>query len=457
MLSIPYNNIIIKYDTMKLRKAIVPLFVAITAFVFVQCSSDDNGPQITTLEIPPPVQLNLNPTLVAEGEEIFRFDTFGDEAFWSGTLELNNAILGEANGGFGPGLSPNTALAVGLKVDAAALPQSIVDAISAGEVDLDDPATTVALLGLDAVVGVKGNFDSDGNLTTVGITCALCHSSVDDSFTSGIGARLDGWPNRDLNVGAIIGITNNVPIAELLGVDVSTLNTVLNSWGPGRFPAALLLDGEATTPEGELAPASLIPPAYGLQGIELATYTGWGDISYWNRFVAILEMGGQGNFADPRLNNASQFPIAVARGAFDVSVTEDLVDSKLAALREYQLSLLAPQPDANSFNEVAAIRGKAIFEGKAQCASCHPGPVFADNVLHTPEEIGIDDFEASRSPTGMYRTPPLRGLFVKANGGYFHDGRFETLSDVIDHYDNHFDLNLNPNERTDLEAYLNAL
>jgi len=443
---------------MKFRKAIASICLVFTGLLCIQCDFfEDDSPQVTTLEIPPPIQLNLNPALVAEGEDIFRFDTFGDEAFWSGTLRLNEAISGEFNGGFGPGLSPNTALAVGLKVDSEALPQSVVDGITGGTIDLDDPATTIALLSLDAVVGVKGNFDGEGNLTTVGITCALCHSSVDDSFAAGIGARLDGYPNRDLNVGAIIGITANAPIAELLGVDVATLNAVLANWGEGRFPAALLLDGIATTPDGALAPANLIPPAYGLQGIELTTYTGWGDISYWNRFVAILEMGGQGNFEDPRLNNPNQFPIAVARGAFDVTVGEDLVAPKLAALREYQLSLLAPEPDENSFNEAAAIRGKAIFEGKAQCAGCHPAPLFADNVLHTPEEIGIDDFEASRSPTGQYRTPPLRGLFVKANGGYFHDGRFANLGEVITHYNGHFELNLSPAEQDDLEAYLNAL
>jgi len=371
-------------------------------------------------------------------------------------LELDKAVLGEANGGFGPGLSPNLALNVGLKVDAEALPQNIVDAIAAGEIDLDDPATTIALLGLDAVVGVKGNFDETGNLASMGITCALCHSTVDNSFTTGIGKRLDGWPNRDLNVGAIIAFTKNQPLADLLGVDITTLNNVLNGWGKGRFPAGLLLDGKATQPDGTIA-ANLIPPAYGLQGIEHATYTGWGDITYWNRFVAVLEMGGQGNFSDPRLNNEMQFPIAVARGAFDVMVENDLVDSKLEGLREYQLSLLAPVPDENSFDEMSAIRGKILFDGKANCVSCHTGAAFADNILHTPEEIGIDDFEANRSPTGKYRTPPLRGLFVKENGGFFHDGRFATLNDVVMHYDAHFELDLTTQEQNDLVEYLKAL
>lgn len=441
---------------MKFKKKIVTIILVSISIIFIQCKDDDTIPIPTELVIPPPIELDLNPALVEEGKATFRFDTFGDEAFWSETLQLDKAVLGEANGGFGSGLSPNTALGVGLKVDAEALPQNIVDAITAGEINLDDPATTIALLSLDAVVGVKGNFDQTGNLTSMGVTCALCHSTVDDSFIPGIGKRLDGWPNRDLNVGAIIALTKNQPIADLLGVDVSTLNNVLNGWGKGRFPAGLLLDGKATGPDGTIA-ANLIPPAYGLQGIELATYTGWGDISYWNRFVAVLEMGGQGNFSDPRLNNEEQFPIAVARGAFDVTVANDMVDSKLEGLREYQLSLLAPEPEEGSFDETAAIRGKSIFEDKAKCATCHSGAAFADNILHTPEEIGIDDFEAKRSPTGKYRTPPLRGLFVKENGGFFHDGRFATLNDVVIHYNDHFNLELTNQEQDDLVEYLKAL
>ncbi|WP_420601415.1 hypothetical protein [Flagellimonas sp.] len=438
-------------------KKVLPLFLSlIVLFLFVRCFKGDDGPDIRELIIPPPVVLDLNPVLVEEGKAIFRFDTFGDESFWSGALKLDKAVLGENNGGFGPGVSPNTALTVGLKVDIDALPQEIIDAIAAGNVDLDDPAVTLALLSLDAVVGVKGNFDRDGNLESMGITCALCHSTVDDSFTQGIGKRLDGWPNRDLNVGAIIGITDNAPIAELLEVDVATLNTVLNAWEPGRFPAALLIDGKATKPDGSIV-ANLIPPAHGLQGLEKATYTGWGDISYWNRFVAVLEMGGQGNFVDPRLNDPVKFPIAVKRGAFNVMVDEDLVGPKLEALREYQLSLLAPEPEAGSFNVKAAIRGKKIFKYKAKCATCHPAPVYSDDKLHSPEDIGIDGFEANRSPTGKYRTPPLRGLFAKSKGGFYHDGRFEDLDAVIDHYNNHFELHLNDRQQRDLKEYLKAL
>ena len=438
-----------------MKKIKKPILLLILSFVFIQCKKDDD--QITSLVIPEPITLNLDATKVAEGKEIFRYDTFGDEALWTDVLRLDKATLGEANGGFGPGLSPNTALSIGLKVDAEALPQSVVDGITNGSIDLDDPLTTVALLSLDAVVGIKAGFDNNGGLTSMGISCALCHSTVDDSFSSGIGNRLDGWANSDLNVGAILGFVDNTALADILHVDTNTFNSVVNNWGPGVFAPVLLLDGKVTKPNGELATVN-IPPAYGLQGITHETYTGWGEISYWNRFIGVLDMGGQGNFSDPRLNDADKFPLAVERGVFNISVAEDLVEPKLESLLEYQLSLLAPTPDPSSYNEQAAIRGKQLFEGKANCISCHSGAAFADNVLHTPEEIGIDNFEANRSPTGKYRTPPLRGLFVKSDGnGFFHDGRFSTLNEVVTHYNNHFDLDLNDSEQLDLVEFLKAL
>ena len=432
------------------------LFLAIS-LLFIQCKDDDNYTPEVALNIPDPIELNLNEAKVAEGKETFRFDTFGDEALWTDVLKLDKATLGETNGGFGPGLSPNTALSIGLKVDAEALPQEIVDGISNGSIDLDDPLTTVALLSLDAVVGVKGTFDNDGNMIAMGITCALCHSTVDDSFAPGIGSRKDGWANTDLNVGAILGFVDSIALADILSVDTETFNSVVNNWGPGRFAPVLLLDGKVTKPNGELATV-VIPPAYGLQGITHETYTGWGEVSYWNRFIGVLDMGGQGNFSDPRLNDPIKFPLAVERGVYDISVSEDLVGPKLECLFEYQMSLLAPKPDPSTYDEAAAIRGQELFNGKANCASCHFGAAFADNVLHEPEEIGIDDFEANRSPTEMYRTPPLRGIFVKAEGnGYFHDGRFSTLNEVVSHYDNHFSLNLSSNEQLDLVEYLKAL
>lgn len=396
-------------------------------------------------------------SLIEEGKQIFRFDAFGDEDFWSGLLHIDKAIAGSANGGFGPGVSPNTALAVGLKVDAEALPPSVVSGINSGTIDLDDPATTLELLKLNAVVGVKGNFNESGALQSIGITCASCHSTVDNSFAQGIGKRLDGWPNRDLNVGAIISLTDNaLPIANMLHVDETTLRNVLGLWGPGKFPAILFMDGKAFRPDGKIA-ANLIPAAFGLKGVNLTTYTGWGDISYWNAFVANLEMHGKGNFSDPRLNDPVKYPIAVENGFYNVVNNPDLITSKLPALRAYQHSLGAPKPPATYFDAASAARGKSVFLTKAQCASCHALPLYADNVLHSAAEIGIDDFEALRSPTGKYRTTPLGGLFAKEKGGFYHDGRFPTLTDVVNHYNNHLTLGLTAKEKQDLVEYLKSL
>src|SRR5215469_12725664 len=369
-------------------------------------------------------QASNSAMLIAKGKQTFRFATFGDEAFWGGTLGLNKTIAGAANGGIGPGLSPKEALALGLKVDVNALPKSLQQAILAGQVNLDDPATTLALLKLNAVVGVKGFFDSSGNLSSVGIECALCHSTVDNSLIPGIGHRLDGWANRDLNVGAIIGFAPNLqPIASLLGTDVATVQKVLSAWGPGKFDAELLLDGKGFQPNGRSA-ATLIPPAFGLAGINLHTWTGWGSIPYWNAFVAVLEMHGQGDFFDPRLDNAKQFPIAAANHFGHITVKHDLVTPKLPGLQAYELSLRAPKPPEGSFNAQAAALGKALFDGPAECSTCHVPPIFTEpgENLHTGQQIGIDSFEANRSPTHMYRTAPLRGLWTHSKGGFYHDG-----------------------------------
>jgi len=415
-----------------IRKLIFFLFLPLLSLTFTQCSDDD----ITTpdtLDIPAPPVLNLNPDLVAEGEDIFRFSTFGDEVFWSGALQLDQTILGEENGGRGPGLTPNQALSLGVKVDAEALPQSVVDAIVAGEVDLDDPLTTVELLRLNAVVGVIGQFDEDNNLASVGINCALCHSTVDNSFTQGIGSRLDGWPNRDINVGAIIAATNVAPLAEILGVDVPTAITVLNNWGPGRFDGALLLDGQLLDENGAFIPASVMPAIFELQEVNPVSYSGFATLSEWSNFVAVVELGGQGNFTDPRLNDP-RFPIAVQQGFSNVVAENDIYGPQAAALEEYILSLAAPTPNPDSFNTAAAIRGQVLFNGRAQCITCHAGNTFTDNILRDPEEIGIDGILANRFPSGQYRTTPLRALFTKQTQGYFHDGRFATLTDVINHY-----------------------
>jgi hypothetical protein len=398
---------------------------------------------------------------ITEGRETFRHDNFGNESFWGGQLGLHRAIAGSANGGVGAGLSPKAALGLGLKVDSQQLPNEIVRALKARAVDLDDPAVTLQLIQLDAVVGVRGFFDRSGRMTSVGITCALCHSDVDDSLGPGIGRRLDGWAARDLDVGKIIGLAPSLaPFAQLLGVDESAVKQVLDAWGPGRFDAALLLDGKTARPDGSVA-AILIPPAFGLAGVNLHTSTGWGSVTYWNAFVAVLAMQGQGTFFDPRLNDAARFPIAAANGFGDVRRTPDDVTPKLAALQLYQLSLAAPPPPQGSFNRTAAQRGKRLFaaDGKARCATCHVPPLFTEPGwnLHTPEEIGIDAFQANRSPEGRYRTTPLKGLWSHGKGGYYHDGRFATLGDVVAHYDAHFSLGLSTSERRDVVEYLKSL
>jgi hypothetical protein len=393
------------------------------------------------------------------GRRTFRFDTFGDEAFWGGTLRLHEAIEGQAHGGTGPGLSPRGALAAGLKVDVDALPPALVDALRAGQVNLDDPATTLALLKQNAVVGVTGFPDAGGNLASVGIQCALCHSRVDDSLAPGIGHRLDGWPNQDLDVGAVVNLSPDLTaVASLLGVDEATVRTVLRSWGPGRFDAELFMDGKAFRPDGETA-ATLIPPAFGLSGVNLHTFTGWGSVTHWNGFVANLEMHGKGTFFDPRLDDAAKFPVAARNGFGHVHADPDLITPKLADLHLYQLALEAPRPPDGSFDAGRAKAGEALFGGKARCATCHVPPLFTEPGwnLHTPDEIGIDDFQASRSPDGRYRTTPLRGLWAHSARGYYHDGRFASLRDVVDHYDARFGLGLSDAEKGALVEYLKSL
>jgi hypothetical protein len=399
--------------------------------------------------------------MIDEGRKTFRYDTFGDEAFWGTSLQLHRAVAGTANGGVGSGVSPKTALGVGLKVDVDALPPETVNALTQGKVNLDDPASTLVLLKANAVVGVTGTFDGSGKLTSMGIQCALCHSTVDDSLTPGIGHRLDGWPNRDLNVGAIIALAPDLSsVAGLLGVDQATVRTVLGMWGPGKFDAALIIDGKALGADGKVHP-TLIPPAFGLAGVNLHTFTGWGGVSHWNAFVANLEMHGKGTFYDPRLDDAVRFPVAAANrfGHVITPPDQDRITPRLAALQLYQLSLAAPTPPASSFDAAAAARGKALFEGKAQCAGCHVPPLYTEPGwnMHTAKEIGIDDTQAARSPDQRYRTTPLRGLFAHAKGGFYHDGRFATLPDVVAHYSATFGLGLGTGETADLVEFLKSL
>src|SRR4051812_3783710 len=325
--------------------------------------------------------------MVDEGRQTFRYDTFGDQVFWSRILGIHQALKT---------VSPHTALAVGLKVDADALPPGLL-----AHANLDDPAVTAELLRRNAVVGVRGFFNADGTLRAAGITCALCHSTVDDSVAPGVGKRLDGWPNRDLNVGAIVNLAPNLqPVASLLGVDEPTVRTVLQSWGPGRFDAELFLDGKAFRPDGKTA-ATLIPPAFGLAGVDGHTFTGWGSVTYWNAFVANLEMHGQGRFWDPRLNDPVKFPIAARNGFGDVRSDHDFITPKLAALQVYQLAIPAPAPPAGSFDAAAAGRGKTVFT-EAGCARCHVPPLYTEPGWnrHTPRRSASTPSRPTARRTG---------------------------------------------------------
>jgi hypothetical protein len=355
-------------------------------------------------------------------------------------------------------VSPRSALAVGLKVDADALPDALIEKLKKGRVNLDDPATTLALLRLNAVIGLTGFFESSGSLRSIGIQCALCHSTVDNSLAPGVGHRLDGWANRDLNIGAIVNLAPDLSaVAASLDVEQSTVRKVLAAWGPGKFDAELFLDGIGFRPDGKTA-ATLIPPAFGLAGVNLHTWTGWGSVTHWNAFVANLEMHGKGTFYDPRLNERTQFPVADRAGSGNVRSDPDLISAKLPALHFYQLAIPAPKPPKGSFDRTAARRGKQLFEAK-HCATCHVPPTYTEPGwnMHTAQEIGIDDFQANRAPDKRYRTAPLKGLWTHTAGGFYHDGRFATLHDVVNHYDVHFGLMLSDREKADLVEYLKSL
>jgi hypothetical protein len=369
-----------------------------------------------------------------EGQAVFRFDTFGDEQLWTDTLRMHEVL---------PTVDPASALAVGLKVDVEALPQAIITALENGQVDLKNPAVTLELLRLNAVVGVTGTVSDTGQLTSVGITCALCHSSVDDSFAPGIGRRLDGWANTDLNVGAIVALSP--------ALDPAT-KAEFNAWGPGKYdPRHHYFDGTNIVPLNSPSLPIVIPPIYGLKGVGFETFTADGPISYWNSYVGVGQMGGHGTFNDPRV------------GIF-ISQNPDRVTPKLPALLDYQLSLRAPKPPRGSFNPVAAARGRNLFRNEARCASCHQGPTLTDvlsgpdprvPVLHRPDEVGTEAVYASRSATRLYRTTPLRGLVF--HPPYFHDGSAPDLLSVVNHYDRHFGLNLTDAQKADLVEYLKSL
>jgi hypothetical protein len=392
-----------------------------------------------------------------KGQAVFRFETFGDEVFWTDQLQLHKAIADEKHGGIGKGLSPKEALAAGLKVDLAILPRFLRKKIRQGKF-LDDPWVTLQLLKINAVVGVIGKFDGNGNLKSIGVTCASCHSTVNDA--SGIGKRLDGWPNRDLNVGAIVAMSPDLtPLAKTLNVDVATVKKVLASWGPGKYDAELNMDGKAFRPDGKSG-ATLIPEAFGHAGHNLHTWTGgWGNVTYWNAYVANTQLMGQGNFYDPRLMDPKQYPVAAKVGFGNKRSDTDHVSSKLAALQFYQLCIPPPKAPKNSYNEQAASRGQVLFVGKAKCAACHVPPLFAEPgwSAHKPEEICIDDFQSNRSPDKTYVTQGLRGLWSHSKGGFYHDGRFATLMDVVNHYNSCKKLGLSEQEKNDLVEFLKSL
>ena len=370
----------------------------------------------------------------SEGQTTFRFDTFGDEQLWTDVLRMHEVI---------PAVDPATALDAGLKVDVEALPPEVIAALRAGQVDLKDPAVTIELIRLNAVVGIKGTVSEAGQLTRIGITCALCHSTVDNSLTHGIGKRLDGWANTDLDVGRIVALSP--------ALDRET-KKAFNKWGAGKYdPRHHYFNGSAIVPLLSPTVPVVIPPIYGLRGVGFETYTGDGPISYWNSYVGVGQMGGKGDFSDARL------------GIF-IDQEPDLVTPKLAALLEYQLGLEVPELPAGSFNQQAANRGEALFRGAAGCANCHAGPAFTDvldgpspgvPLLHEPAEVGMDPTYAQRSATGAYRTTPLRGLLQ--HPPYFHDGSARDLKAVVRHYNRLFRLHLTGAQQADLVEYLKSL
>ena len=413
--------------------------ILIVLFALLILVASTGGPPLA-LETPLAAQVEPLPAhgstdhTITAGRQIFRYDTFGDEQLWTDVLRMHDVVAT---------VSPATALAVGLKVDVEALPQEVLAALRAGQVDLSDPAVTIDLLRLNAVVGVRGKVNETGQLTSVGITCALCHSSVDDSFAPGIGKRLDGWANTDLNVGAIVALSP--------ALDDAT-KAEFRTWGPGKYdPRHHAFNGTNLIALNTPSVPIVIPPIYGLQGVGFETVSADGPISYWNSYVGVGQMGGHGTFNDPRI------------GLF-INQTPDLVTPKLPALLDYQLSLHTPKAPEGSFDRAAANRGRRLFRNEAGCISCHQMPNFTDVLsgltrdvpfLHDPTEVGTDPRYAARTATGRYRTTPLRGLWQHAP--YFHDGSAPDLLAVVNHYNQHFGLNLTEAQKAELVEFLKSL
>jgi mono/diheme cytochrome c family protein len=411
------------FHSRDVRRWLAPLAIVVVGGVAAACESDSGAVAVAPQTIDAvEARTPFNPATLSEGREIFRFDTFGDETFWTDTLRMHEVIR--------TAVSPATALSVGLKVDADALPPEVIAGIQNKTVDLNSPATTVVLLKLGAVLGVVGQVDADNKLIRVGVTCALCHSTVDNSFAQGIGSRLDGWPNRDLNVGAIVALSPALTPAQ---------KAVYTSWGPGMYDPRFNFDGKNMP--------VVIPPAFGLRHVKQELYTGDGPVSYWNAYVAITQMHGHGRFVDERIGVSVNNP-------------PDLVSAKLEPLRAYQFSLDAPE--GSSVDKSAAQRGRAVFNGVAKCSSCHLGDALTDvnaNRLHTAAEVGQDPAYAERSATKLYRATPLRGLWhpPQLKGPYFHDGKAATLDATVSHYVKLQGLTLTPRQRADLVEYLKTL
>ena len=348
-----------------------------------------------------------------QGREIFRYDTFGDEQFWTDTARLHEIVERD--------IQPLEALGLGIKVD--------MDRLNLAKFLIHNPFGTTGtreLLRENAVVGLRATFGDDGHIKRIGITCALCHSTVDNALLPGIGHRLDGWPNRDLKVGRILA---------KLPIYTEAQKTVLRSWPTGTYDPRFNFDGKSTP--------LVLPPAHGLAEVKNETYTAEGPISYWNNYVAVTQMHGHGNFSDPRLGvNIVQEP--------------DMVTPKLAALRAYQHSIPAPPTPGAFYDASAASRGKVVFD--ANCARCHVDGRLTDNnngVLHAPSETGMDSTYAARTTQKQYRTTPLRGLWQ--HGPYFHDGSAKSLDDVVDHYVRVRNLQLSGGQKRDLVQYLKSL
>jgi mono/diheme cytochrome c family protein len=419
------RNSLLKHVTMQARTQCVVAFglaLSVMALVAHGCAGTDRHEDVRGGPTDAAVAKDdLSSVAVDEGRNIFRFETFGDEGFWTDTARLHEVVR--------ESVSPATALKVGLKVDVDVLPPEVVAGIKSGTVDLEDPATTVTLLELNAVVGLQGTVtkvNGKDTLVKIGITCALCHSTVDDSLSKGIGRRRDGWPNRDLNVGAIIALSPALTPEQKL---------VYDSWGPGKYDPRYNIDGKSTP--------VVLPPTYGLAAVKNETYTAEGPISYWNAYVAVTQMHGLGSFTDARLG-------------LDLKHSPDMVQPKLAALRVYQHSLVAPRPPQADTDAPALERGRKVFG--SHCVQCHVGGTGTDNntgALHTPSETGMNARYALRSATKMYRTTPLRALWQ--HPPYFHDGSAATLADVVEHYDRVRSLQLSAAQKHDLVQYLQSL